>query len=673
MGSQVSVDSSPLSLHALVSSKDTTINNNQYKSNIKAWSVLASATDIEVHPIDVNTIENINNRACYIVIHLYRTNAYNSQPIKKSIFEDIEDNITPRGLEHLFASGEEDNLRYDLYLWHGTESLPLTRAVAVARTIELENKLQEKNMPEVLIGLGAPIPLNAESNTPSPNIHLYRTMTGEKRQDTALRLLLGIDNAKQQAQSPSDVPEPSPRVVRFTGFHLQMPLKTQSDTDSMGSASTSASGGRSSFRLSLESVERTMGEEAPTPRRERTVESADVTDDHRPMSGNALLQIHRKICSKVNDFIFLGGNYIARDKDILQKNGITHIVNAALTVCECYFGTDFSYHAMSLYDAGTESIIGAFFGVIDFVERAVAQNGKVYIHCFEGVSRSSTLVLAYLMWKYRTPFDVTLDEVKNRRPVTSPNSGFIVQLIQWEKMLANPSYYLYRMSALNDMYDEHGELMAKLCSGSSLDSRTCFVLHAHPMNRIFIWIGNNLIIDALQTEAHKFAGLVQKYFSPNTEIVVLTEEQAATNEEFKEALSRCPVDKIVKEDPYPDIKNLLKKSARKSTPNLVAKPNSDLFQLKNGLLFEYPSLDQIPGFDADDLESDTVYVLQPQGENFIYVWVGEEAMEERRETLDYIAEDVGKVFISKKCLGGGTKIVGVEQDNEPEEFWDYFQ
>jgi hypothetical protein len=478
MGGQISVDSAPLTLSTLTTLKSTTATT-PYRSNIKAWALHPNSNDVVNTPIDVNSIESIDNHSCYIVVHLYRTVASSGQP-QTCLFDNIEDNITPRGLEHRFASGEDGTIRYDLYLWHGKESVPLTRAVAVARALELENKLNEKDMAEIIFGMGAPVALNQTANggVPTPNVHLYRTLTGERPQETALRLFWGVDSSLEPTRSvsPSDIPEPSPRVVRFTGFHLPMPLKrTESDSDPLSTSSTSVSGGRSSFRLSLESVERIVGEDATTPRGERRDRSeepgdSDVIDD-RPMSGNALLQIHRKKCSQVNDYIFLGGNYIARDKDILQKNGITHIINAALTVCECYFSNDFSYHALSLYDAGTESVIGVFFGAIDFIERALASNGKVYVHCFEGVSRSTTLVLAYLMWKNRSPFDKTLDEVKNRRPVTSPNSGFIVQLIQWEKMLANPSYHLYRISALNDMFGDHGELMAKLCSGNALDSR----------------------------------------------------------------------------------------------------------------------------------------------------------------------------------------------------------
>jgi hypothetical protein len=206
--------------------------------------------------------------------------------------------------------------------------------------------------------------------------------------------------------------------------------------------------------------------------------------------------------------------------------------------------------------------------------------------------------------------------------------------------------------------------------------RTCFVLHAVPMKRIFVWVGDQPLLDRLQSEAQKFAVLLQKYFSPEgTTITTLSEEEAEDDDDFQDALDLCPVEKVVKEDPYPDIKNLLKKqsSRRSASVALTVSPvPADDGEMKEGDLFEYPSLEQLTSFDPDDLQSDCVYVLQPKDPGCIYVWVGEEALEERKETLEYIGEDAGKVFISKKCLGGGTKIVVVEQDSEPDEFWDYF-
>jgi hypothetical protein len=52
----------------------------------------------------------------------------------------------------------------------------------------------------------------------------------------------------------------------------------------------------------------------------------------------------------------------------------------------------------------------------------------VLVHCSQGVSRSATLAIAYLMWKRGAGYDDVFREVKAARGVTNPNIGFICQV-----------------------------------------------------------------------------------------------------------------------------------------------------------------------------------------------------------------------------------------------------
>ena len=57
------------------------------------------------------------------------------------------------------------------------------------------------------------------------------------------------------------------------------------------------------------------------------------------------------------------------------------------------------------------------------------------MHCYAGVSRSSAIVAAYLMWKYRWPLDKTLAFLVFKRVVAKPNDGFYNQLKEVELKL----------------------------------------------------------------------------------------------------------------------------------------------------------------------------------------------------------------------------------------------
>jgi len=52
----------------------------------------------------------------------------------------------------------------------------------------------------------------------------------------------------------------------------------------------------------------------------------------------------------------------------------------------------------------------------------------VFVHCSQGVSRSVTLVIAYLMWRDGHTFEQAFAAVKAARGVANPNIGFVCQV-----------------------------------------------------------------------------------------------------------------------------------------------------------------------------------------------------------------------------------------------------
>jgi protein-tyrosine phosphatase len=59
-----------------------------------------------------------------------------------------------------------------------------------------------------------------------------------------------------------------------------------------------------------------------------------------------------------------------------------------------------------------------------------------------GISRSASIVVAYLMYKNKMSYDEAFDEVKNKRSVISPNIGFQEQLKKFEKILKDNNYVI---------------------------------------------------------------------------------------------------------------------------------------------------------------------------------------------------------------------------------------
>lgn len=74
-----------------------------------------------------------------------------------------------------------------------------------------------------------------------------------------------------------------------------------------------------------------------------------------------------------------------------------------------------------------------------FIQSALAQGGKVLVHCAMGVSRSPTVVCAYLMSTQRLSARAAIQYVRKRRPKIHPNYGFMKQLIAFGECRYKPS------------------------------------------------------------------------------------------------------------------------------------------------------------------------------------------------------------------------------------------
>ncbi|PKA46263.1 Protein-tyrosine-phosphatase MKP1 [Apostasia shenzhenica] len=203
-----------------------------------------------------------------------------------------------------------------------------------------------------------------------------------------------------------------------------------------------------------------------------------------------------KECSKVADHVYLGGDSVARNREILRQNGITHVLNCVGFVCPEYFKSDLGYKTLWLQDNPNEDITSILYDVFDYFEDVREQGGRVLVHCCQGVSRSTSLVIAYLMWREGQSFEDAFQFVKAARGIANPNMGFASQLLQCQKRVhaiplsPNSGLRMYRM-APHSPYDAL-HLVPKMLtepSQAALDSRGAFILHA--VSSICVWNGKN--------------------------------------------------------------------------------------------------------------------------------------------------------------------------------------
>ncbi|XP_020205533.1 protein-tyrosine-phosphatase MKP1 [Cajanus cajan] len=206
------------------------------------------------------------------------------------------------------------------------------------------------------------------------------------------------------------------------------------------------------------------------------------------------LAFYDKECSRIAEHVYLGSDTVAKSQELLRRHGITHVLNCVGFVCPEYFKTDFVYKTLWLQDSPSEDITSILYDVFDYFEDVRQQGGRVLVHCCQGVSRSTSLVIAYLMWREGQSFEDAFHYVKNARGVTNPNMGFACQLLQCQKrvhaMPVSPSSVLrmYRM-APHSPYDPL-HLVPKTVyhpSPRALDSRGAFIVHVP--SAIYVWVG----------------------------------------------------------------------------------------------------------------------------------------------------------------------------------------
>jgi protein-tyrosine phosphatase len=137
---------------------------------------------------------------------------------------------------------------------------------------------------------------------------------------------------------------------------------------------------------------------------------------------------------KVIDGLYVGNGAVSSDIDALHRHKITHIVVAGFGLKQ-HFPDSFKYKKIDMIDTPSYEIHRHFAECNSFIDSALSHGGSVLVHCFQGISRSTTIVCAYLMHKQHMTAVHALQFVKERHRATDPNFGFVYQLNQYEEVL----------------------------------------------------------------------------------------------------------------------------------------------------------------------------------------------------------------------------------------------
>ena len=125
----------------------------------------------------------------------------------------------------------------------------------------------------------------------------------------------------------------------------------------------------------------------------------------------------------IDEHVYIGDEDSARDIEVLQGLGITHILIAG-SYMRAYL-TNMNYKQLPLEDSLEQNLTNYLSDALAYIENA---EGKVLVHCAAGISRSGSIIVAYLMKKNNTGFDTALSMARNKSSRIRPNPNFERQL-----------------------------------------------------------------------------------------------------------------------------------------------------------------------------------------------------------------------------------------------------
>jgi len=132
--------------------------------------------------------------------------------------------------------------------------------------------------------------------------------------------------------------------------------------------------------------------------------------------------------------MYLGSTEGAMALDLLQQHKITHILTLGSNAApKSTYSNVFKYLMCDMSDCPTQVLFEALTLCFNFIDECYEQNGNVFVHCGRGISRSSSIAIAYLMRAQKIPFGDAYALVSAKRPCAFPNIGFQIQLQLYEK------------------------------------------------------------------------------------------------------------------------------------------------------------------------------------------------------------------------------------------------
>ncbi|KAM6319423.1 dual specificity protein phosphatase 15 [Podargus strigoides] len=174
--------------------------------------------------------------------------------------------------------------------------------------------------------------------------------------------------------------------------------------------------------------------------------------------------------SQILPGLYLGNFIDAKDLEQLSRNKITHIVSIHESPQPLL--QDITYLRIPLPDTPEANIKRHFKECISFIHQCRLHGGNCLVHCLAGISRSTTVVVAYVMAVTELSCQEVLEAIRTVRPVANPNPGFRQQLAEFGGGAARKVRRHLKQRYGTSPFNDEEEIKALLPAGRGGPSRT---------------------------------------------------------------------------------------------------------------------------------------------------------------------------------------------------------
>jgi atypical dual specificity phosphatase len=123
----------------------------------------------------------------------------------------------------------------------------------------------------------------------------------------------------------------------------------------------------------------------------------------------------------------LGNETSANDPSFLAKHRITHVLNCAYVQGQSYEHPGITYLNLPLLDESSQVLSPFFASSVEFIRNG-SSVGSVLVHCEQGISRSPSMMLAYLIAELRMDYRGALSLLQKISEKVSPLPNFRIEL-----------------------------------------------------------------------------------------------------------------------------------------------------------------------------------------------------------------------------------------------------